>query len=249
MSQYDSLAGDYASIIDELPERRLFGYSLETVEGDVAGMDVLDLACGTGVFTRKLQQRGARRVVGVDQSEAMIELARRDEAAHPLGIEYRVADVAEMGRVGEFDLVTAFALLHYSPTEAALFRMLTCIHANLRPGGRFTASNMNVVDPDTWLDTRRWAGYPLQIHPPAGALTEGAALPASMTSKGVTIPLELFYYSRDTYERGLREAGLTGVRWHRPVLPPELDRSADRARWQIYLDHPPILILECRRPR
>lgn len=250
MTQYDSLSAVYASIIEDLPERRLFGYSLEQIEGDVTGLDVIDLACGTGVFTRKLKQRGARRIVGVDVSHAMLALAQRDEAEDPLGIEYRVADVAQMGRVGEFDLVTAFALLHYSPTRDTLFAMMKNIYANLRPGGRFVASNMNVVNPDTWLDTGRWADYSVKIQPLAGPLHEGMSIQSSITWKGSSIPLELFYFSQDTYEHGLRAAGFTDIRWHRLVLPPEFLQGAarDRARWQIYLDHPPILTLECRRP-
>lgn len=250
MAQYDSISSDYASIIEDLPERRLFGYSLEQIEGDVTGLDVLELACGTGVFTRKLKHRGAQRVVGVDVSPAMLALALRDEAENPLGIEYRISDVAKMGRMGEFDLVTAFALLHDSPTEETLFGMMQNIYANLRPGGRFVASNMNVVNPDTWLDTRRWADYSVKIQPLAGPSHEGMSIQSSITWGGVSIPLELFYFSQDTYERGLQAAGFTDVRWHRLVLPPEFLQGAagDRARWQIYLDHPPILTLECRRP-
>jgi ubiquinone/menaquinone biosynthesis C-methylase UbiE len=40
------------------------------------GKDVLDVACGQGLASRALADAGARRVVGVDNSEQMIELAR-----------------------------------------------------------------------------------------------------------------------------------------------------------------------------
>ena len=43
--------------------------------GPVAGLDVLDAACGPGLYTRELLARGAR-VTGFDASSAMVELAR-----------------------------------------------------------------------------------------------------------------------------------------------------------------------------
>jgi hypothetical protein len=44
--------------------------------------------------TRQLKARGAARVTGVDLSERMIDLARVQEAAHPIGIENYYLDVA-----------------------------------------------------------------------------------------------------------------------------------------------------------
>ncbi|MFI6095777.1 class I SAM-dependent methyltransferase [Lentzea sp. NPDC051213] len=173
MSEYDALADDFSSIIESLPERRLFGYSLEVVEGEIAGQNVLDLACGNGVFTRALKKRGAKRVVGVDVSEAMLAYANRDEERDPLGIEYRLADVADMGDIGQFDLITAFALLHYAPSREALASMVQNIARNLRPGGRFTTCNMNVVDPTTWHNTSRWNDYPFGSVYPTGLCTTG----------------------------------------------------------------------------
>jgi 2-polyprenyl-3-methyl-5-hydroxy-6-metoxy-1,4-benzoquinol methylase len=45
--------------------------------GDVAGKAVLDIGCGSGVYATELARRGARRVLGLDFSEPMLELARR----------------------------------------------------------------------------------------------------------------------------------------------------------------------------
>ncbi|MGD8340908.1 MAG: class I SAM-dependent methyltransferase, partial [Gammaproteobacteria bacterium] len=43
--------------------------------GDVAGRDVLDAGCGTGYLSKLLHERGAR-VIAVDSSPGMIEIAR-----------------------------------------------------------------------------------------------------------------------------------------------------------------------------
>ncbi|MDG2305017.1 MAG: class I SAM-dependent methyltransferase [Candidatus Binatia bacterium] len=60
--------------------------------GGLAGRTVLDLACGTGFYTRRLKERGASSVLGVDLSREVIEVARRHEGENPVGVSYRVAD-------------------------------------------------------------------------------------------------------------------------------------------------------------
>jgi FkbM family methyltransferase len=58
--------------------------------GNVRGKRILDLACGEGSNTRTLAKKGAR-VVGVDFSKRMIELARQEEKRDGLGIKYYVS--------------------------------------------------------------------------------------------------------------------------------------------------------------
>jgi SAM-dependent methyltransferase len=53
------------------------------VLGDVAGLDVLDLGCGTGYLSAKLARRGAHPV-GVDPTPAQLETAREMQAAFGL---------------------------------------------------------------------------------------------------------------------------------------------------------------------
>ena len=55
--------------------------------GDIGGMKICDLACGQGRITRRLARAGAN-VVGVDISERLLEIARREEESEPSGITY-----------------------------------------------------------------------------------------------------------------------------------------------------------------
>ena len=75
---------------------------------------MLDVACGEGFYTRMIRQRGATRVTGVDLSPGMIDLARRQEAQHQLGIEYVVGDARELDGTIQFDLAVAAYLLNYA---------------------------------------------------------------------------------------------------------------------------------------
>jgi SAM-dependent methyltransferase len=57
----------------------VFGIPEFGVLGDVAGLDVVELGCGTAYFSAKLARLGAR-VVGVDPTPAQLDTARRMQA-------------------------------------------------------------------------------------------------------------------------------------------------------------------------
>jgi len=59
---------------------------------DVAGLDVIELGCGTAYFSAWLRRRGARRAVGVDITPAQLETARRLDAKFGLGLELMEAN-------------------------------------------------------------------------------------------------------------------------------------------------------------
>src|SRR5690242_20566245 len=107
MTDYDAIAGQYRQAKRQAWRTFLESYTLLELAGDLAGRSVLDLACGEGFYTRKLRQRGAARVVGLDLSEGMIALAQAEEARAPLGIDYRVGDGRDFEPGEPFDLALA----------------------------------------------------------------------------------------------------------------------------------------------
>jgi ubiquinone/menaquinone biosynthesis C-methylase UbiE len=121
MSDFDHVAAEYDSIGLEYQEskrlpfrRHIEEHSMFELLPDLGGCSVVDLACGEGIYSRKLLRRGALRVVGVDISCEMVSLARRAEVAEPLGAEYVLADVATV-KVGEhFDIAFCSFLFNYA---------------------------------------------------------------------------------------------------------------------------------------
>ncbi|MCG3179254.1 MAG: Ubiquinone/menaquinone biosynthesis C-methyltransferase UbiE [Phycisphaerae bacterium] len=107
--------------------------------GPVAGLQVLDSGCGEGRFARMLAAAGARRVLGLDACEAMIDAARQLACGPD---EYRVADVEDLSFLPDasFDLAVSCLnqcdLPDFAANTRALFRVL-------RPGGRFVVANVH----------------------------------------------------------------------------------------------------------
>jgi ubiquinone/menaquinone biosynthesis C-methylase UbiE len=91
---YDEVADAYSRALD--PEGiGLVDPVLTELVGDVAGQNVLSLACGQGQDARLLAHLGAR-VTGVDVSKEMLRHARRHETEEPRGIVYVDGDAQEL---------------------------------------------------------------------------------------------------------------------------------------------------------
>jgi SAM-dependent methyltransferase len=75
---------------------------------DVAGLDVIELGCGTAYFGAWLKRRGARRVVGVDVTPAQLDTARECDAEFGLGLELVEANAEQVPlESGQFDLAVS----------------------------------------------------------------------------------------------------------------------------------------------
>ncbi len=133
VARYDTVVDFYVagnSAIDDSVSVALLG-----LLGPVAGMRVLDVACGHGRITRELARRGAH-VTGIDISANLLEKASEAERDEPLGIRYIHSDVAAPGVLGqaEFDAATcSFGLSDIDDLGAAI----AAVSQALRPGGRF----------------------------------------------------------------------------------------------------------------
>jgi SAM-dependent methyltransferase len=205
--------------------------------GELDGLDVLDIACGEGFYTRLLKRAGAAHVTGADISPAMIALAKELEQSDELGIEYLTADVAELAQLGEFDLVSAAYLLHYAPDVSTLNAMCRNIAAQLRPGGRFVCINENPEQ--QFADYQGYAqyGFNKQAMPPQ---QDGARVTYAMVSGRQMINFDVHYFSRATYESALHAAGFTEVQWCPLQLDPAGIAECGADYWQEYLGNPPV---------
>jgi demethylmenaquinone methyltransferase/2-methoxy-6-polyprenyl-1,4-benzoquinol methylase len=126
---------------------------------------VLDVATGTGMVAEALVRRGGCTVVALDQSEPMLDRARRrvDASRSLRGRVTLVRGEAEKLPFadGEFDALTFTYLLRYVDDPAATMRELTRV---VKPGGRIGSLEFGVPPrPVLRLLWRfyTWAGLPL----------------------------------------------------------------------------------------
>jgi SAM-dependent methyltransferase len=113
--------GDVAAVYDALMENVPHGLWLNRIERavDERGKKLksaLDIACGTGIVTQRLYQRGYRPVIGFDLSPAMIAIARTKALALPEAsdLRYEVQNAVTLDLPRSFDLlVSLFDSLNY----------------------------------------------------------------------------------------------------------------------------------------
>lgn len=107
--------------------------------GCVQGLEVLDVGCGEGRFCRMLVDQGAKRVLGVDFCEPMIQAARELATGKE---SYRIGDAQHLSFLADrsFDLAISYLNQCDLRDFAANSREVSRI---LRPGGRFVICNLH----------------------------------------------------------------------------------------------------------
>jgi len=155
---YDDVADAYSRALD--PDGAgLVDPVLSELIGEVAGQDVLSLACGQGQDARLLARLGAT-VTGVDVSEEMLRRAREHEAADQRGVSYVQGDARNLMGLASasFDGVVCHMALMDIPDLAPTIGSVARV---LRDGGWFVFSivhpcyhpHVEIVD-DYLLDHR-----------------------------------------------------------------------------------------------
>ena len=124
---------------DANPLLALEGPHMRELVGDVSGLAVLDLGCGTGRHSLWLAASGAE-VTAVDFSEGMLAEARRKPGAQ--GIRFVVHDLHEglPFEAGTFDRVVSGLVVEHLRDLAPFFREMRRV---LKPGGHAVVSAMH----------------------------------------------------------------------------------------------------------
>jgi SAM-dependent methyltransferase len=129
-------AGDYSAVAERIadaPPRDVLS-RLRVA----AGQDVLDVATGTGNAALRAAARGAR-VVGVDLTPELLDIARRRALTHGLDVSWKVGDAEELpADDAAFDRVISVVGIQFAPRHEVVARELARV---TRPGGRIGLVN------------------------------------------------------------------------------------------------------------
>ncbi len=241
-TNYDPIAEQYKRSKQQPWRTYIEAFTLMEIIGDPQGKSVLDIVCGEGFYSRLLRQYGARKVVGIDLSERMIELARAQEAEHRLGIDYAVGDGRELTQGEEYDLAVAAYLLNYARDRHELGAMCNSIARCLGPAGRFVTVNCNPALDFLNAPSYRKYGFELNV---ANDLREGSPITWTFFLEDGSFEIENYFLDVTIHEEAFRSAGFREIRWHKPLLSPDGEAAYGRNFWASFLEHPPATFIEC----
>lgn len=138
MDAYTSFAAVYDTFMDNIPYEEWKSYLKELLkEYGVQDGLVLDLGCGTGTMTELLAADGYD-MIGVDNSEEMLEIAREKQIKSGHEILYLLQDMREFELYGTVGAVFSICdSLNYITEPEELKQVFRWVNNYLDPGGIF----------------------------------------------------------------------------------------------------------------
>lgn len=133
---FDERAATWDSQTEESGVKHLMIARLADVR---EGSHVLDVGCGTGVMERAYLELEAERIVALDVSQEMINIARENYAvAPPSRLEFRCMDIIDFESDELFDCVVIYnAFPHILDKD----ELAATVARRLVPGGRFLVAH------------------------------------------------------------------------------------------------------------
>ena len=235
-NSYDKIAEKYKNSKQLGFRKCIEEYTLLKLAGDISEKRVLDLACGEGIYTRKIKQLGASTVIGVDLSAEMIKLAEEEERKNTIGCQYLVNDALNLGKIGDFDVVMCMYLFNYARSKEELLQMCEVIFTNLKPNGKLIGFNDNPMN-----NLKNYANYKEYgfIKESTPTREEGDFVRYVIYNPdGTEFSFNNYYLSPQTYKECFLDSGFKNFQWEGPFLD---EKVSDTNYWDIFFNDPPLI--------
>jgi ubiquinone/menaquinone biosynthesis C-methylase UbiE len=252
--QYDAFATSYDLVWTTPAVAPLLPLLKSTISslGPLTGASVLDLATGTGIGLRLVRAAGASKLVGVDISPQMLEIA---QATTP-GAVFHTADCSkpldELGLEAQsFDVVLGIWLLNQSPSAAELGGMWANIARYLKPGGSFVGitENHNIVHP-VGVQTFKYGAKESNITELENGQGWSVHIEFQTEPK---IEINGFRLKKEIFEAEAKNAGMGEITYHAPGMEHVRETSSDggveeeAGWWDELLEEPPNFVIVAQK--
>jgi SAM-dependent methyltransferase len=246
MTVYDQHAEFYLDFVDRGLAAEdghmalLLGVLVACLGERLAGARICDLCCGEGYAGRHLLALGAREVVGIDASAALIEAAKRRAPA--AGASYRVDDAQVLGSLadGAFDVVVSqLALMDVADHR----RLFAAVRRVLTPGGGFVFSMLHPC----------FEGRPFHVADAPRYVLDDAGEPVAVAVRryasegywnsggdGVRGRVGAYHRTLSTYVNDLIASGFALERLEEPLAGGEAAKSG------LFAEVPTVLVVSAR---
>lgn len=217
---WDSQSAEWARFARTPGHDRSFGFNLPCLLSLLPppGRRTLDLGCGEGRVGRALIALG-HRVVGVDASPGMVELAAESQEAV-------MADAAALPfEDGTFDLVTAFMSLMDMDDPDAAIRETSRV---LEPGGRLCFCISHPLSTAGSFPAERRPGAAFVLDWP---YFDERRFDLISDRGGIRIDFASLHRPLDAWMRALAAAGFAIEALREPAYPRELWKDEAGERW------------------
>lgn len=207
VSEYDAIARLYdewsRSVVEDVP------FYVE--EARASGGPVVELAVGTGRIAVPIAASGID-VIGVDSSEAMLEICAERAALAGVELDLRFGDLRDPPVSERVPLVTCpFRSLLHLRTDADRRRALRSVRRLLAPAGRFVFDVFAPARDDIEETHGRWLEREHGIWERADWDEETRTLTLSVRDANASSTMQLAWLSADEWTTLLAEEGFTVV--------------------------------------
>lgn len=199
------------------------------IAGNFENKTILDLGCGSGFFTNEFARKGAKKVIGIDNSVEQINLAKKNPLENT---EYILADIFK-DNLSTADIVLAPYVVNYATDIDQLVKLFQNIYTSLNKNGKLII----VVDLPEGKDLKKFGA----IKNVLGEKVDGAKIEIQLFNNEKFICLlNAVYFTPSTLENTLQSAGFTDIVWHRPIISEEGIKKFGNEFWKGYIESPEL---------
>lgn len=215
---------------------------------ELSGKSVLDLGCGTGIFTFLLERQNPEKIVGIDLSDEMLKIAEKKAKERKSKAEFLLGDAAKAFDYvqAEYDFIFSSTTTHYIDNLEMLFSNInkclkaggTCILSIIHPvySAMYPIEHgMEFPSDDEWnvryLDKRKRA----YIQP---WIEYNDDFENQLSTS--------YHYTFGDYMNAIIKTGLQ-VEEIREPMPPEEWKESSFGRYDSFIETPTYMIMKIRK--